>query len=361
MINRLSVVSWGFIAGLFVAAVLAIGGWLLLRRHGHRRRWTVPVLVVAVVLTVTGVATSVNRYFFYLPHLGDVVSVAEGSGYWPTYSALHALPVDAARHRYPDGVVTRLHVPDRGSGFGDHDALAWLPPQYFTSPRRHFPVGYLIHGSPGVPADWFRGGEAATTAAKLARAGNPMIVVAPRMSRTWLDDPECVDGVKEKVETQFLRDVIPTVDHTLRTVPTRRGRLIGGMSAGGYCALNLGLRNRDLFATIVDMSGFTRPTHRGGLAALFGHGPAARAVARANSPDKYAPSLSPHPVTWIWMDCGTGDHEVLPQLRSFSRVLADRGFAVGLHLRPGAHTFHVWAPALAAALAWAAPRLEHAA
>ena len=76
---------------------------------------------------------------------------------------------------------------------------------------------YLFHGSPGVAKDWFRGGEAAQIGLPLARAGHPVIMVAPRMSKGWLDDPECVDGMHEKVETHLLRDVIPTVDRHLRT------------------------------------------------------------------------------------------------------------------------------------------------
>src|SRR5664280_2537066 len=85
----------------------------------------------------------------------------------------------------------------------------------------------------------------------------------PRDSHWWLDDSECVDGVA-------------AVDAQLRTVADRSHRAVGGMSAGGYCALNLGLRHRDTFAAIVDMSGLTVPTHAGGLTALFGSEPAAR-------------------------------------------------------------------------------------
>jgi enterochelin esterase-like enzyme len=355
-----SVISWGFIAGLAVTAVIAWVGWRLLRRRSYRMAATV-VLTIALVLSTAGVATGVNRYFSYLPKFGDVVSVVDGSSYWPTFTSVAALSAADAAHRYPHGVTVELKVPDNGSGFGTHDALTFLPPQYFTEPHRRFPVVYLIHGSPGVPADWFRGGQAGTTAAKFAAKGKPMIVVAPRMSHNWLDDPECVDGKNEKVETHFLGDVIPTVDGVLRTVRSRNARVVGGMSAGGYCALNLGLRHRNLFATIIDMSGFTKPTHDGGLDALFGTGPKATAKAKANTPEKYVPKLPASPPTRIWLDCGTSDHEVLGQMDPLYRELLRRGFDAELHLRPGAHTFHVWQPALVDSLAWVAPSLERAA
>jgi enterochelin esterase-like enzyme len=354
-----SVISWGFIAGLVVAAVIAWVGWRLLKRRRYRTAATI-VLSIAIVLSTAGAATGVNRYFSYLPRFGDVVSVVDGSSYWPTFESVAALPLAKAVKRYPHGVTVELKVPDNGSGFGTHDALTWLPPQYFTQPDRRFPVVYLIHGSPGVPADWFRGGQAGVTASKLAAKNEPMIVVAPRMSHNWLDDPECVDGKTEKVETHFLDDVIPTVDTVLRTVASRNARVVGGMSAGGYCALNLGLRHRNLFATIIDMSGFTKPTHEGGLDALFGSGPKAKAKAKANTPETYVPKIPVTPRTRIWLDCGTSDHEVLNQMDPLYRELVRRGFHAVLHLRPGAHTFHVWQPALMDSLTWVAPSLEQA-
>jgi S-formylglutathione hydrolase FrmB len=42
------------------------------------------------------------------------------------------------------------------------------------------------------------------------------------------------------------------------------------------------------------------------------------------------------------------------------RELVRRGFHAVLHLRPGAHTFHVWQPALMDSLTWVAPSLEQA-
>lgn len=356
---RLDIISWGFIAALVIIGTGLLTGGRLLRR----RRFRIPavlVLVAGIVFSTAGVASGVNRYFAYLPQLGDVVSVLDGNAYWPEYADVAALSPADAEHRYPDGVTVTMNIPDKGSGFGDHDALIYLPPQYFSKPHARFPVAYLIHGSPGVPADWFRGGRAADAAYQIAQKGRPMIVVAPRMSQHWLDDPECVDGKKEKVETHFTLDVLPTIDQTLRTIRSRSARLIGGNSAGGYCALNLGLRHRDLFSTIIDMSGFTEPTHFGGLSALFGKGPAAASSETANSPDKYAGGVNPTPATRIWFDCGSKDITELKQMSTIQKVLTQRGLPAVLHVRPGGHTFHVWRPALMESLAWAAAGMDRA-
>ena len=340
----MSVISPSFLLAVALGAAAAWVGWRAARRH--RRGLAVAVLATAMVLSTAGVASAVNAYYSYLPTLDDVVQAASGGAGTPAYP-----PPPSGRER-PAGLVLRMPVPDRGSGFGASEALVYLPPQYFSDPHRRFDVVYLVHGSPGVPADWFRGGQAPQAARATAAAGHPVIVVAPRMSHGWLDDPECVDGVHERVETHFVRDVVPAVDRSFRTVAGREGRTLGGMSAGGYCALNLGLRHRALIGTIIDMSGDTGPTHTGGTAALFGPGPAAVRAARDNSPADYAATLTPDPGTRIWLDCGASDRTVLAQIRAVAATLTARGFAVQLHVRPGAHTFHVWQPALRESLAW---------
>lgn len=359
MVGNLSIVSWDFLGGLCAAAIVSWIGWRALR--DRRRSAGYAVLAAALLLSSACAATAVNRHFSYLPRFQDVVSVVDGGRDWVRYSDVARLAPSAALARYPGGVVVRLGVADRGSGFGSSRALAYLPPQYLGEPDRRFAVTYLFHGSPGVPGDWFHGGEAAAVGRALASHGDPVILVAPRMSTGWLDDPECVDGVRERVETHFTRDVVPAVDTTLRTVPDRDARAVVGMSAGGYCALNLGLRNRGLVSTIVDMSGFTRPTHAGGLAPVFGTGPEATELARANTPAEYARTLSATPATRVWFDCGRRDGQVLGELASLAGTLRSDGIEVRMVTRPGGHTFSVWRPALADSMAWAAPRLVAAA
>src|SRR5437762_5708902 len=197
-----SVVSWSFLGLLLATALAAWVGWRLLHKLG-RRSLAVLSLAVALVLSTAGVASAVNRYFLYLPQVGDVVDLVEGEHEWPAYADLTRLTPDAILGRYPSGVVVHLPVPDRGGGFRQTRALAYLPPQYFGSPQRRFAVVYLLHGSPGVPADWFRGGGAEQAGARLAAAGYPMIIVSPRMSHGWLDDSECVDSPRERADTHL--------------------------------------------------------------------------------------------------------------------------------------------------------------
>ncbi|CAO5155620.1 Enterochelin esterase-like enzyme [Frankia sp. AiPs1] len=324
------------------------------RYAGRDRSWSGRLLLagaggLAVTLTLATAADLVNAHYSYLPRLDDVLGVHS----WPTASSREAVAATPIR-THPQGSVVSLAVPGVHSGFGTQQALVYLPPQYFTEPRVRFPVVYLMHGSPGVPVDWYRANRAAQTGAWLAGHGRPVILVAPRLSNGWLDDSECVDRPSEHIETYVVDDVIPTVDARLRSRPDRADRIFAGMSAGGFCALNLGLRHRDLVGTIIDMSGMDRPTHDGGMIGLFGHRPDLSHVVAANTPAVYAAHLPATPPMRVWLDCGRGDRESYSDTRYMAATLGARpGFQVELRLRPGGHDFGVWRPALRDGLAWA--------
>jgi poly(3-hydroxybutyrate) depolymerase len=53
-----------------------------------------------------------------------------------------------------------------------------------------------------------------------------------------------------KVESVIVRDLVPWVDRTFRTVADRRGRILEGFSMGGYGAARLGLAHHELFGAV---------------------------------------------------------------------------------------------------------------
>jgi enterochelin esterase-like enzyme len=351
----MDLVSAKALAILGTATGLSILVLVAAKLRGLRWRWFLPALLLPVALGLATAADAVNAYYQYLPTAGDVMQAATGDRQWPHLDTVLRLPTTAAERKYPRGVTVKMPMPaDPLDGFHSTTAIGYLPPQYFADAAQRFPVVYLFHGTPGKPADWFHGGRAGRAGQQAASVGEPAIIVAPQMSKAWTDDPECVDGVHERVESHLLDDVIPTVDRTLRTQADRDGRVFAGMSAGGYCALNLALRHRDVVSSIIDMSGFTIPTHTGGMTALFGSNASVRdRLAAANSPADYASALTTGPPMRIWLDCGDADHEVLREMDSILPALQGDGFQVGLHTRPGGHTYEVWRPAFAEALLWA--------
>jgi len=408
--GSLLVISPGFLGTLGLLAVAAWAVWVWRRR---RLRWRghLAMIGAATVLTLLAAADVVNAYYAYLPRVDDVLGVTT----WPTLPLAQVgaqvdgaadvpagardeplvtgaagspdgprpgprpesepstgpfagpsigpsmgLSTGAPTHRGPAarprrGAVVTVPLRGRTSRFGTHEGLVYLPPQYFTDVRARFPTVYLLHGSPGAPIDWYRANRAADIAARLADGGRPAILVAPLMSHDWLDDSECVDRPGERVESYLVDDVVPQIDATFRTLARREDRIVAGNSAGGFCALNLGLRHRDAFATIVALSGFSRPTHDGGMVALFGKRPDLAAVIRANDPSRYAASLPPSPTMRVWLDCGRQDVDSLRDETALAPVLRAAGYSVVLQVRGGRHDYGVWRPALRDALAWAVP------
>jgi enterochelin esterase-like enzyme len=354
--SHLDVISTQFVVCLWIVAAFAVL-WLLracLRRRSRRLLRATALSLVALVALTLASADTVNAHFAYLPTVGDVTAAIGGDRQWVDAAAITHLSGRHARQANTHGVIVRLNLPaDAANGFKHSIAVAYLPKQYFNDPQERFPVVYLMHGSPGRAADWFHAGEAGTVGQHLADAGHPAILVAPQLSRSWLDDSECVNGSKQKVESHLFDNVIPTIDARLRTETDRTARVFAGMSAGGYCALNLGLRHREAVGTIIDLSGYTEPTHSGGMRALFGTSGDAAAQAAANSPKVYAPSLTSYPATRLWLDAGTGDHTVVREMSSIAPVLSAHGFDVQWRVRSGGHTYWVWTAALQEALPWA--------
>jgi enterochelin esterase-like enzyme len=353
----LLVISVNFLA---VLVIISLTAWGIALWRGRRKRWVSASTfgALALVLSLATVADFINAHYAFLPRVADVLGLRT----WPTASVVDVSgPAPAAARPHPHGAVVDIRLPGVQSGFGAPTAMVYFPPQYFTDPSRRFPVVYLLHGSPGAPIDWFRAARASDAGYAVARAGHPVILVAPRASRNWTDDSECVDRPKEHIATYVVKDVVREIDARFRTIPTRAARAVAGNSAGGYCALNLGLRNRALFSEVIDLSGFDHPTHDGGLKRLFGSRPDLAAVAAANTPVAYVPSLSPSPQVRVWLDCGRSDTTARRDSINIATELADRGFPVSLHLRPGGHDYGVWRPALAQGLSWAAASMSNTA
>ena len=341
---------------LTAAVIITVAVWGFALWRARRRRWasSAGIAALAVVLSVASAADFINAHYAFLPRVSDVLGIRS----WPTARLVDVThPTAEVRAAHPRGAVVSVQLPGTRSGFGAPTALVYFPPQYFTEPTRRFPVVYLLHGSPGSPIDWFRAARAADAGLFVARSGHPVILVAPRASRDWTDDSECVDRPKEHIATYVVQDVVHAVDSRFRTIATPSGRALAGNSAGGYCALNLGLRNPDTFSAIVDLSGFDRPTHEGGLKGLFGNRPDLAKVAAANTPSTYVRSLRPTPDERLWLDCGRSDVSARRDTVNIAYALAARGFDVVLRIRPGGHDYDVWRPALVDGLAWAAANL----
>jgi enterochelin esterase-like enzyme len=328
------------LAGLLAASVLLT---VRRRRAGSagRRRWPGRVGLAAWLggLAVLTALAVVNVYV----------------GYVPSLSALLGMPASPGQ----DGSqVVKLLVGAPALDVPPSPAYLYLPPGYAdpAAAARRYPVVYLLHGYPGVPDDWFRGGQVRQVMDAMLRRDlvQPMIVVAPDASGGWLHDSEALNQVGgPQVETYLTRTVVNAVDGHFRTVADRTGRAIGGMSSGGYGALNLGLRHQDLYSVVLSEMPYGDPgpvtrSLLGGSHALW----------LANSPEAYIPRLGFHHPMAVDLLAGSRD-PTRAEAGRLAAMLQARGQEAVDTVTPGAN--HTWRGAhaeLPYALAFASQHLR---
>jgi len=106
------------------------------------------------------------------------------------------------------------------------------------------------------------------------------IVVAPQGARVPDSDPEYLDwSPTDDWPKAIAQQLTACVDARFDTIDSRRGRALVGLSAGGYGALNIGLRSLATFGAVESWSGYPVATDPSGYHVLKLSGPAARAAA----------------------------------------------------------------------------------
>lgn len=203
-----------------------------------------------------------------------------------------------------------------------------LPPGYAQQPLERYPVIFLLHGGHGNPTDWFTKGAALPVIEQLYTEGKlpPSIIITPdgndlRGSSRFFD-PQYIDGSNGRVSTAIGEELVRVVQSRYRTLSTPEFWAIGGLSSGGWGALNVGLHHTEHFSTLFSHSGYFRD--RSGL---------------QNSPMIYV-NLLPDAVRnslRIYLDAGTEDGKFLSQTRQFHQVLDQLKIINVFHTFIGGH------------------------
>lgn len=123
----------------------------------------------------------------------------------------------------------------------------YRPPAYDASEGKQFPVLYWLHGTEGG-VNHIRPVSQIFDRAIRDKGTPPMIVVFVNglSKRLWTNSK---DG-RAPIETVFIKELIPQVDQTMRTIPRREGRILEGFSMGGYGAARIGFRHSEMFCGI---------------------------------------------------------------------------------------------------------------
>ncbi len=211
-----------------------------------------------------------------------------------------------------------------------------LPENNMNGP---FPVLYLLHGLSDDHAAWTRWSSIERYVREL-----PLIVVMPDGGRGFYCDAE--QGFA--YETAIVRDLVEYVDAMFPTKPTREGRVVAGLSMGGYGAAKFALKFPQMFCGAVSHSGAMGFAHRKFPldSEQAWHREFARVVGENPSDgpnDLYslAANLSPAMRPALRVDCGTEDF-LLEDNRAFHAHLTQIGFPHEYLEFSGAHNWAYW-------------------
>jgi S-formylglutathione hydrolase FrmB len=240
-----------------------------------------------------------------------------------------AAPTVAPR---PMARTVRITSPSLGNS---EYAFAVLLPTGYDSSTKRYPVLFLLHGGgqthTAFPSrSWFTREAAA----------RDMIVVLPNGGRSFFANAAGLSN--SRYEDLIAHDLVEYVDTHYRTLATREGRAIAGISMGGFGSALIALRHPDLFGTAGPLSAplaSARTAGDGPPQVIFG-APDSEA-SRARDPLTLVTQLAPERAPYFYVACGLDD-SLLGASRAFDRLLTAQNLPHRYVEVPGGHTWAVW-------------------
>lgn len=220
-------------------------------------------------------------------------------------------------------------------------AFIYTPPGYDKNIDRKFPVLYLQHGAGEDETGWPGQGKMNLILDNLIaeKKAVPMIVV---MDRGYATDPQkpAVNnmagpgprGMSNNVFPEVLvKEIIPMVDSTFRTLTDREHRAMAGLSMGGFQTFQTTMTNLDKFSYIGGFSG----------AAFLQQGSDIRQMYNGAWADAAAFNQK---VKLVYLSIGTTEPERMYQgVKGFHEALETAGIRHVYYESPGtAHEWQTW-------------------
>lgn len=297
----------------------------------------------------------------------------------PTTKATPAAPASAA------GSVKDVKLQSAALGV-EKRYVVYLPAGYETSGKR-YPVFYYLHGLGGNEDNWVEGGQIDKAADALGLQA--ILVMVDGDDAFYLDGVGAVDydkclqdgaGLfmpgheakrttcvrKRNYDTYITKDLVTHVDATYRTIATREGRAIAGLSMGGFGALQLSMRHPELFSAAASHSGLVSLLYAGPIPYQAGKvelltdvktwgGPFVEikkwmlgllgedvAHWRTFDPTALVGSLAPGKLA-LYIDCGTEDEFLFHNQAAYLHdLLTAKKIEHTYFIGPGHHTFDFW-------------------
>jgi len=160
---------------------------------------------------------------------------------WVTKPAPGSLPARVTHHTYRSKSMNC-----------DVGYCIYLPPSYTQATTRRYPVIYNLHGAGGNETRTVYNAEVLDEGIR-AKRWPEMIMVFPNGGRSTMYQ-DSGDG-RFMAETTFVKELIPHIDATYRTIADRKGRCIEGFSMGGRGSTHLAMKYPQLFCSLFNQSG----------------------------------------------------------------------------------------------------------
>ncbi len=227
------------------------------------------------------------------------------------------------------GYLFRSEFPSRTAG--PWRSFHAYVPDCYGQDGRVYPVLYLIHGSIETDSHWPDLGVAQHLDAAITNGTFPPFIAIMPFSGELGNQSS---GGDYSIEGVTLNDLLPYIDYHFCTWAEAAGRSIGGISRGGYWALEIAFRHPELFGAVSGHSSQLR---------------LATDSARYNPLSTYAEAdLSQ---IRIWLDWGEEDFLRAGQ-QELDAWLTAAGIPHETHINPGGHSDAYWAIHLDEYLAW---------
>jgi putative tributyrin esterase len=210
-----------------------------------------------------------------------------------------------------------------------------------VAPGQKLPVVYLLHGGGGGFRDWTNDSDVA----RFAETG--LVLVMPEGGSSYYTN--AVDPPRDRYEDYIVRDLISDVESKFPVATGRSNRAIVGISMGGFGAVKLALRHRELFifaggiSSAIDVPrrafSIRRLQQSRHYNSIFG--PSGSQTRRDNDPFVLVRSAKPEDAPYFFLTCGEQEG-LLPANREFAALLGTRHFRHEFHTAPGSHDWNQW-------------------
>jgi len=216
-----------------------------------------------------------------------------------------------------------------------------LPSAYAAVSSQRYPVLYLLHGggqdhTAFATRGWFR-----------AQVQRDMIIVTPSAGESWYVNS--VADPKARYEDFVIKDLITYVDAHYRTIASRRGRAVAGISMGAWGAMLLGLKHNEVFAAVGALSApysISRQDPNMDMTSRTQQrfGAPETSERRERDPNTLANTIPIESVPLLYLACGNQDIFVADNRRFVERLTA-RKIPYEYHeLSPFGHSWDLWDP-----------------